>query len=71
MPASQCMRPPRADRDHPEQVRIGNRWRRRRRRPKTNRVAAERLTDNARVVFENDYLPKHVSLGYAVTVHSA
>jgi hypothetical protein len=52
-------------------VRTGNRWRRRRHRPKTNGVAAERLTDNARVVFENDYLRKHVSLGYAVTVHSA
>jgi hypothetical protein len=35
-----------------------------------NRVAAERLTDNARVIFETDYLREHVTLGYAVTVHS-
>jgi hypothetical protein len=36
-----------------------------------NRVAAERLEDGARTVFENEYLREHVSLGYAVTVHSA
>jgi hypothetical protein len=37
----------------------------------TNRLAAERLTDQARVVFEDDYLKVHVTLGYAATVHSA
>ena len=39
--------------------------------PTTNRIAAERLDDGARAVFEGDYLREHVSLGYAVTVHSA
>jgi len=38
---------------------------------KTNRLAAERLTDQARVVFEGDYLKDHVTLGYAATAHSA
>ncbi|BBY62088.1 hypothetical protein MHEL_03310 [Mycolicibacterium helvum] len=52
-------------------VRNGNRWRVAAIDAKTNRVAAERLDDNARVVFENDYVREHVSLGYAVTVHSA
>jgi ATP-dependent exoDNAse (exonuclease V) alpha subunit len=37
----------------------------------TNRVAAKRLTDHARVTFESDYLKEHVTLGYAVTAHSA
>ena len=37
----------------------------------TNRLAAERRTDKARVVFETDYLTEHVTLGYAATVHSA
>jgi hypothetical protein len=58
------------DRD-PEQVRNGNRWRVAGIDEKTNRIAAERLTDKARVVFESDYLREHVSLGYAVTVHTA
>ena len=35
------------------------------------RIAAERLTDHARVVFEGDYLREHITLGYASTVHSA
>ena len=39
--------------------------------PAGNRVAAERLDDGARAVFENEYLREHVSLGYAVTVHTA
>lgn len=34
-------------------------------------MAAERLTDKARVVFDGDYLRQNVTLGYAVTVHSA
>ncbi len=52
-------------------MRNGNRWRVAGIDEKTNRIAAERLTDNARVVFESGYLREHVSLGYAVTVHSA
>jgi conjugative relaxase-like TrwC/TraI family protein len=54
-----------------DQVRNGNRWRVLAVDPETNRVAAERLTDHARVIFDNDYLREHVTLGYAVTVHSA
>lgn len=52
-------------------VRNGNRWRVAAVDTKTNRVAAERLDDKARVVFDSDYVRDHVSLGYAVTVHSA
>jgi conjugative relaxase-like TrwC/TraI family protein len=52
-------------------VRNGNRWRVAAINPKANRVAAERLDDKARVVFEDHYLREHLSLGYAVTVHSA
>ena len=55
----------------PDQVRNGNRWRVAGIDEKTNRIAAERRTDKARVVFESDYLREHVHLGYAVTVHSA
>jgi conjugative relaxase-like TrwC/TraI family protein len=54
-----------------DQVRNGNRWRVAGIDVKANRVAAERLTDNARVVFDSDYLREHVHLGYAVTVHTA
>jgi hypothetical protein len=54
-----------------DQVRNGNRWRITAVDADTNRIAAERLTDNARVVFDDDYLREHVTLGYAVTVHSA
>ncbi|MDT5117159.1 MAG: hypothetical protein QOE30_2898, partial [Mycobacterium sp.] len=57
--------------DAVDQVRNGNRWRIVGVDAPTNRVAAERLTDDARVVFDNDYLREHVTLGYAVTVHSA
>lgn len=52
-------------------VRNGNRWRVAAIDADTNRVAAERLDDGARVVFHSDYLREHVGLGYAVTVHSA
>lgn len=54
-----------------DQVRNGNRWRVAGIDAATNRIAAERLTDKARVLFEGDYLREHVSLGYAVTVHAA
>jgi len=56
---------------HADQVRNGNRWRVAALDPDTNRVAAERLTDKARVVFDADYLEEHITLGYAATVHSA
>jgi hypothetical protein len=54
-----------------DSVRNGNRWRVAAIDPAAHRVAAERLEDGARTVFENEYLREHVSLGYAVTVHSA
>jgi conjugative relaxase-like TrwC/TraI family protein len=56
---------------HPDSVRNGNRWTVAAIDPAGNRIAAERLDDGARAVFENEYLREHVSLGYAVTVHSA
>ncbi|WP_198345016.1 helicase C-terminal domain-containing protein [Mycobacterium sp. JS623] len=37
----------------------------------TNRLAAERLSDGARTVFDGDYLTEHITLGYATTVHAA
>jgi conjugative relaxase-like TrwC/TraI family protein len=57
--------------DRVDQIRNGNRWRITTVDPQANRVAAERLTDHAHVVFENGYLREHVTLGYAVTVHTA
>ena len=57
--------------DRVDQVRNGNRWRVAAIDPDTNRLAAERRTDKARVVFEKTYLTEHVTLGYAATVHSA
>jgi conjugative relaxase-like TrwC/TraI family protein len=57
--------------DRIDQVRNGNRWRVAALDPQTNRVAAERLTDQARVVFNGDYVKQHVTLGYAATAHSA
>jgi ATP-dependent exoDNAse (exonuclease V) alpha subunit len=52
-------------------VRNGNRWRVAGIDPATNRLAAVRVDDGARTVFESDYVRGDVSLGYAVTVHSA
>jgi conjugative relaxase-like TrwC/TraI family protein len=54
-----------------DQVRNGNRWRVVRVDAAQGRIAAERLTDSARVIFEGDYLREHITLGYAGTVHSA
>jgi len=54
-----------------DQVRNGNRWRVLAVDTKNGRIAAERLTDSARVLFEGDYLREHITLGYAATVHSA
>lgn len=61
---------PGADREA-EQVRNGNRWRVVVIDERTNRIAAERLTDKARGFFDSDFLLEHVTLGYAVTVHAA
>jgi conjugative relaxase-like TrwC/TraI family protein len=55
----------------PNPVRNGNRWRVAAIDATTNRLAAERLDDRARVVFEGDYVRQHISPGYAVTVHAA
>jgi len=57
--------------EHVSQVRNGNRWRVAGLDAATGRIAAERLTDQARAVFENDYVRQHITLGYAATVHSA
>ena len=57
--------------EHVGQVRNGNRWRVAGLDAATGRIAAERLTDKARAVFENDYVRDHITLGYATTVHSA
>ena len=54
-----------------DSVRNGNRWRVAAIDPAGNRVAAQRLDDGARTVFDNGYVREHVSLGYAVTVHTA
>jgi len=59
-----------AERHDPDEVRNGHRWRAVGVDQQTNRVS-ERLSDNARVAFDGDYLREHVYLGYAVTVHSA
>lgn len=57
--------------DRIDQVRNGNRWRVIGLDTQQGRIAAERLTDHARVIFEGDYLREHITLGYAATVHSA
>jgi hypothetical protein len=63
--------PNRAAAGQPDQVRNGNRWRVAAVDPGRNRLAAERLTDGARVVFDGDYLRENITLGYAATVHAA
>jgi ATP-dependent exoDNAse (exonuclease V) alpha subunit len=52
-------------------VRNGNRWRVQEVNPAGNRILARRLEDNTLAVFFNDYVRDHITLGYAVTVHSA
>ena len=54
-----------------DQVRNGNRWRVVAVDADHYRLVAERTVDNARVVFDGEYLRDHVTLGYAATVHSA
>jgi hypothetical protein len=57
--------------DRIDQVRNGNRWRVLGVDTQRGRIAAERLTDKARVLFDGDFLREHISLGYAGTVASA
>lgn len=52
-------------------MRNGNRWRVASIDTKRNLLGAERLDDGARVLFNPDYFREQVSLGYAVTAHSA
>ena len=54
-----------------DQVRNGNRWKVVAVDPAHCRIAAERLTDAARAVFEGEYLREHLTLGYATTLHAA
>ena len=57
--------------DRVDQVRNGNRWRVAWVDDTAGQIAAERLTDSARVIFEGDYRREHVTLGYATTLHAA
>jgi conjugative relaxase-like TrwC/TraI family protein len=57
--------------EQPASVRNGNRWRVVIIDTERNLIGAERLDDKARTVFDHTYFREHVSLGYAVTVHSA
>jgi ATP-dependent exoDNAse (exonuclease V) alpha subunit len=52
-------------------VRNGNRWQVAGVDADRNRIAARRLSDGARAVFDGDYVREHIAHGYAVTVHSA
>jgi ATP-dependent exoDNAse (exonuclease V) alpha subunit len=54
-----------------DQVRNGNRWTVVAVNADHGRIAAERVGDGARAIFENDYVREHITLGYAGTVHSA
>jgi conjugative relaxase-like TrwC/TraI family protein len=57
--------------DRIDQVRNGNRWRVAWVNTDAGQIAAERLTDRARVIFDGDYRREHLTLGYATTVHAA
>ena len=57
--------------DRIDQVRNGHRWRVVGVDATQGRIAAERLTDAARVIFGGDYLREHITLGYATTLHAA
>ncbi|WP_368834373.1 MobF family relaxase [Mycobacterium intracellulare] len=54
-----------------DQVRNGNRWHVVGVDAQRGRIAAERLTDHARTIFDGDYLREHITLGYATTLHAA
>ncbi|MEZ0357990.1 MobF family relaxase [Mycobacterium sp. SA01] len=56
---------------HADPVRNGNRWRVYAIDPVNQRIAARRVSDDARTVFNEDYLRDHIAHGYALTVHSA
>jgi hypothetical protein len=60
-------------RDFPaaDPVRNGNRWRVAAIDAERNRIAAQRLSDAARAVFNADYVREHITHGYAVTVLTA
>jgi hypothetical protein len=62
-----------AARDVPaaDAVRNGTRWRVVAVDVQRNRIAARRLGDGARAIFDDDYVREHVGHGYAVTVHAA
>jgi ATP-dependent exoDNAse (exonuclease V) alpha subunit len=62
-----------AERDVPaaDPVRNGNRWQVAAVDADRNRIAARRLSDGARAVFDGDYVREHITHGYAVTVHAA
>jgi conjugative relaxase-like TrwC/TraI family protein len=57
--------------EHIDQVRNGSRWRVVGVDVQRGRIAAERLTDRARVDFEGDYLREDITLGYATTLHAS
>jgi hypothetical protein len=65
------VRPGSRNAESPASVRNGNRWRVAIIDTERNVIGAERLDDKARAVFDQNYFREHVSLGYAVTVHSA
>jgi conjugative relaxase-like TrwC/TraI family protein len=52
-------------------VRNGQRWHVTRINPDNNRLIARRLDDHTLGAFAKDYVREHITLGYAVTVHSA
>ena len=54
-----------------DQIRNGSRWTVVAVNATYGRIAAERVGDGARAIFENDYVREHITLGYAGTVHSA
>jgi conjugative relaxase-like TrwC/TraI family protein len=53
-----------------DQVSNGNRWQVIDVDATRGRIAAERITDSARVIFDGDYRRDHITLGYASTVHA-
>ena len=52
-------------------LRNGNRWRVAAVDGDRNRIAARRLSDGSRAIFDGDYVRAHITHGYAVTVHAA
>jgi len=52
-------------------LRNGNRWRVAAVDGDRNRIAARRLSDGARAIFDGDYVRAHITHGYAVTLHAA